>query len=98
MGLVSDALAAAKAGYASVSSALGLIETLKNEKERAYISVVFDTCLFNSVALDLVWSTIASNLSLIASTWYENTEILAKLNAFRRVRNSSVFQSSVRFR
>ncbi|KAI1788458.1 peptidase family M1-domain-containing protein [Ganoderma leucocontextum] len=66
MGLVSDALAAAKAGYASVSSALGLIETLKNEKEH------------------LVWTAIASNLSLIASTWYDNTEVLEKLNVFRR--------------
>ena len=34
IGLVSDALALAKAGYTPVSSALGLISALRGEKER----------------------------------------------------------------
>ena len=34
IGLVADALALSKAGYATVSSALGLISTLRDENER----------------------------------------------------------------
>ncbi|KAI0747687.1 peptidase family M1-domain-containing protein [Daedaleopsis nitida] len=66
MGLVYDALALSKAGYAPVSSALGLISALHGEKEH------------------LVWSAIASNLSTIVSTWWENAHVVEKLNAFRR--------------
>ncbi|TBU29067.1 peptidase family M1-domain-containing protein [Dichomitus squalens] len=66
IGLVFDALALAKAGYAPVSSALELISILKTEKEH------------------LVWSAIATNISLIVSTWYENNQVVDQLNALRR--------------
>ncbi|KAI0695406.1 peptidase family M1-domain-containing protein [Cerioporus squamosus] len=66
IGLVSDALALAKAGYTPVSSALGLINALREEKEH------------------LVWGAIASNLSTIVSTWWENPHVVGMLNAFRR--------------
>ncbi|KAI0373350.1 leucyl aminopeptidase [Pilatotrama ljubarskyi] len=66
IGLVLDALALSKAGYTTVSSALELISTLRNEKEY------------------LVWDAIASNLAAIVSTWWENAEVVDRLNAFRR--------------
>ena len=88
IGLVYDALALAKAGYAPVSSALELISTLRNEKERAWTSILpLDRRTHRCAsAADLVWSAVATNLSLIVSTWYEHSHVVEKLNALRRVR------------
>ncbi len=37
---------------------------------------------------DFVWDTIATNLSIIASTWYEHPRVLDLLNPFRMVQHS----------
>ncbi|KAI0831781.1 leucyl aminopeptidase [Trametes gibbosa] len=66
IGLVCDALALSRAGYATVSGTLELISALKNEKEY------------------LVWDAIATNLSTIVSTWWENPEVVERLNGMRR--------------
>ncbi|TFK74328.1 leucyl aminopeptidase [Pluteus cervinus] len=66
LGLVHDSLALSRAGLATLSSSLTLIDTLKNEKEY------------------LVWSGIADSLSGLVSTWWENQEVVDKINAFRR--------------
>ncbi|KAI0713398.1 peptidase family M1-domain-containing protein [Earliella scabrosa] len=66
MGLISDSLTLARAGYAPVSSNLDLVKALRDEKEH------------------LVWSTIASSLSAIVSTWWEHPQVVEKLDAFRR--------------
>ncbi|KAH9857712.1 leucyl aminopeptidase [Lenzites betulinus] len=66
IGIVCDALALSRAGYATVSGTLELISALKNEKEH------------------LVWDAIATNLSTIVSTWWENPEVVDRLNVVRR--------------
>ncbi|OJT04088.1 Aminopeptidase 2, mitochondrial [Trametes pubescens] len=66
IGIVCDSLALARAGYATVSSALELISVLHSEKEY------------------LVWDAIATNLSTIVSTWWENPAVVERLNVFRR--------------
>jgi len=40
--------------------------------------------------LDLVWSSIGENLSSLVSIWWEHSEIVDKLNAFRRVRQIDI--------
>ena len=35
--------------------------------------------------IDLVWETIASNLSSLTSIWWEHEDVVDKLKAFRRV-------------
>ncbi|KAJ8489143.1 hypothetical protein ONZ51_g3140 [Trametes cubensis] len=67
IGLVCDALALSKAGYTSVSSALELTSALHNEKE----------------CTDLVWDAIATNLTAIVSTWWENEHVVDLLNVLR---------------
>lgn len=37
------------------------------------------------ILLDLVWDAIATNLSTIVSTWWENPGVVERLNVFRRV-------------
>ncbi|KAJ7582802.1 leucyl aminopeptidase [Mycena floridula] len=66
LGLVTDSLALSKAGLAKLSSALDLIDILRNEKEY------------------LVWSSIAGNLSILSSVWWEDSAITANLDAFKR--------------
>ncbi|PCH38764.1 leucyl aminopeptidase [Wolfiporia cocos MD-104 SS10] len=66
VGILNDAMALAKAGLMSVSSALYLIDDLRNEQEY------------------LVLEAIAKNLAQIISTWWEHSDIVGPLNAFRR--------------
>ncbi|KAG8217461.1 hypothetical protein J3R82DRAFT_5606 [Butyriboletus roseoflavus] len=66
IGLVHDAMALAKSGHATVSSALTVVDIFRNETEF------------------LVWDSIAENLTLLVSTWWENQEIVRGLNAFRK--------------
>ncbi|KAG9318425.1 peptidase family M1-domain-containing protein [Chiua virens] len=66
IGLVHDAMALAKSGHATVSSALTVLDIFKNETEF------------------LVWDSIAENMGVLVSTWWENEEIVRGLNEFRR--------------
>jgi aminopeptidase 2 len=66
IGLVHDAIALAKSGYATVSSALTVVDIFRNETEF------------------LVWDSIAENLALLVSTWWENEGIVRGLNEFRK--------------
>ncbi|KIJ69473.1 hypothetical protein HYDPIDRAFT_24310 [Hydnomerulius pinastri MD-312] len=66
IGLVHDAMALAKSGHATVSSALTVVDILRNEKEF------------------LVWDSIATNLAVLVSTWWEKKEIVEGLNNFRK--------------
>ncbi|KAF8841202.1 hypothetical protein BDN67DRAFT_902084 [Paxillus ammoniavirescens] len=66
VGLVHDAMALAKSGHATVSSALTVVDILRNEQEF------------------LVWDSIARNLGLLVSTWWENEDIVKGLNEFRK--------------
>jgi aminopeptidase 2 len=66
IGLVHDAMALAKSGYATVSSALTVVDIFKNEIEF------------------LVWDSIADNLGLLVSTWWENEAMVRGLNELRK--------------
>ncbi|KAJ2995303.1 hypothetical protein NUW54_g7413 [Trametes sanguinea] len=68
IGLVRDAFALASSGHSSVSSALGLVNSM---------------CATWQADEYLVWDAVADSLSRIASTWWEHPEVLGPLNAFR---------------
>ncbi|KAF9227990.1 leucyl aminopeptidase [Gyrodon lividus] len=66
IGLVHDAMALAKSGHATVSSALTVVDILRNEQEF------------------LVWDSIARNLGLLVSTWWEDKALVKGLDEFRK--------------
>ncbi|KAF9246581.1 hypothetical protein BU15DRAFT_39568 [Melanogaster broomeanus] len=66
IGLVHDAMALAKSGHATVSSALAVVDIFRNEQE----------CK--------LWDSIARNLALLVSTWWENKVIVKGLDEFRK--------------
>ncbi|RXW20987.1 hypothetical protein EST38_g4846 [Candolleomyces aberdarensis] len=66
VGLVYDVLALSKSGLAPLSSALTVVDKLKDETEY------------------LVWDGIGDSISGLVSIWWENPEVVDKLNAFRR--------------
>ncbi|CCM04355.1 uncharacterized protein FIBRA_06527 [Fibroporia radiculosa] len=66
LGLVYDALELARAGLATVSSALSLIDVLRDETEV------------------VVLKSIAGNLSILSSVWWEYPNMVESLQAFER--------------
>ncbi len=89
MGLVYDSLALSKAGLQKLSSALNLIDNLRNEKECKKFSV---TCDRNGLTMSpvLILDAISGNLAGLVSTWWEYPEIVDNLNAFRRVKTTCI--------
>lgn len=85
IGLVHDAMALAKSGHATVSSALTVVDMFRNEAECRYfcfVSMLFTDSLVNLAVL--VWDSIAENLALLVSTWWEDERIVRGLNGFRK--------------
>lgn len=88
IGLLYDTFALLKAGLVQVSSALDLVETLRNEKECEFdFRCEGVSRTYASNRADLVWSGISDNLGGLSSIWWEYPEINEGLDAFRRVRS-----------
>lgn len=93
MGLVSDAMVLARAGYAKTSSALDFISNLRDEKECAFL---FECTLPNSFLIEayssltgLVWSAIGTQLANLDRVWWEQPEtVRSQVRAFRQVRGN----------
>lgn len=86
IGLVHDAMALSKAGLAKLSSALTLVDVLREEKECEDGPKHSEPLRsLQLVVLDLVWFGIAENLDGLISIWWEHPELVDQLNAFRRV-------------
>ncbi|KAI9464657.1 leucyl aminopeptidase [Boletus coccyginus] len=75
-GLVHDAMALAKSGYVTVSSALKVVDIFRNETE---------SCYFTDLVGGLQsWFGTVSRKTLLVSTWWENEGIVRGLNEFRK--------------
>jgi aminopeptidase 2 len=86
IGLVHDAFALSRAGFAQVSSALTFVDIIKDEKECEQCDwFSFAGFLINPIIKVLVWDCVAENLSTLVSVWWEQPRLTASLNTFRRV-------------
>jgi aminopeptidase 2 len=86
IGLVHDAFALSRAGFAEVSSALTFVDILKDEKECEQCDRFLVRWLVDNPTITvLVWDCVAENLSTLVSVWWEQPSLTASLNAFRRV-------------
>lgn len=83
IGLVHDAMALAKSGHATVSSALTVVDIFRNETECQCF--YFQSVISLTWTVVLVWDSIAENLALLTSTWWENKAIVKGLNEFRKL-------------
>jgi aminopeptidase 2 len=86
MGLVYDIVALSSAGLAKVSSALTLLSILGKTEKECQSNTEGHSCWINVILVDLVWANIAENLATFISAWWENEQIVDKLNALRGVR------------
>lgn len=96
LGLVHDSFALSKAGLSKLSSSLTLIDNLRNEKECEWRAASYIIYLDIEIPIaDLVWAGMAEGLSSLVSIWWEHPEVVAKLDAFRRVSCDNFLYSSV---
>ena len=87
LGLVHDSMALAKAGFATLSSAMNLVNILRREKECQFYLILlrFETFTTHHHISDLVWDGISQNLSELVSIWWEESRVTDLLNALCRV-------------
>jgi aminopeptidase 2 len=86
IGLLQDAFALARAGLLKLSSALSIVLMWKHEKE-CTIRFVSTHAAPSDVALpaDFVWRVVGANITMLLSIWWENPNIVGRLNELRRV-------------
>ena len=85
LGLVHDSMALAKAGFATLSSAMNFVNILRREKECQFYLLRFGTFPTHYHISDLVWDGISQNLSELVSIWWEESRVTDLLDAFCRV-------------
>ena len=87
MGLIADAMSISKSGLAKTSVALDLLRASQSEEQcKTQNLLVVSFRISKSLASDVVWGEIASQLSELISVWWEQPLAIREgLDTFRRV-------------